>query len=208
MFLRLRGATVLRMNDCHREFPNGLPNKKANLVRWFFQASDSNIRCGSHHYQQFGRLPVARRIDAHAHVFARNSAEFPRQVSEQLPADREEPVEKLLASMEANDVEQAVLVQTAGTAFEHHAYLRHEEGPEFAPTPSLGDDDVQQIVQTSARRIIRLCVKRGLLGDAQADPLADEEPLLAAITAASVNGVIATGERAGHRLRRVLQRPG
>ena len=75
------------------------------------------------------------------------------------------------------------------------------------PPPPLTDDGVQQIVQTSARRIIRLCTKRGLLDDTQADPLTDEEPVLAAITAASVRGLIATGERAGQRLRRVLRDP-
>ena len=47
----------------------------------------------------------------------------------------------------------------------------------------------------------------GLLDDSQADPLADQEPLLAAITAASVRGTVATGERAGQRLRRVLRDP-
>ncbi len=71
----------------------------------------------------------------------------------------------------------------------------------------MSDDDVQQIVETTARRLIRLCTRRGLLDDSQADPLADEEPLLAAITAASVRGVVATGERAGQRLRRVLRDP-
>ena len=86
-------------------------------------------------------------------------------------------------------------------------YVGGDEGPEFVPAPPLTDDDVQQIVQTSARRIIRLCAKRGLLDEAQADPVADEEPVLAAITAASVRGIIATGERAGLRLRRVLRDP-
>ncbi len=75
------------------------------------------------------------------------------------------------------------------------------------PAPPLSDDDVQEIVETTARRIIRLCSKRGLLDDSQADPLAADEPLLAAITAASVRGVVATGERAGQRLRRVLRDP-
>ena len=64
---------------------------------------------------------------------------------------------------------------------------------------------MQQIVETSARRIIRLCTKRGLLDDTAADPLADEEPVLAALTAASVRGITATGARAGQRLRRVLK---
>ena len=86
-------------------------------------------------------------------------------------------------------------------------YIDGDEGPQFVPAPPLTDDDVQQIVQTSARRIIRLCMKRGLLDSTQADPLTDEEPVLAAITAASVRGLIATGERAGQRLRRVLRDP-
>jgi hypothetical protein len=78
-------------------------------------------------------------------------------------------------------------------------YIDEEQGPVFVPAPLMGDDDVRQIVQTAARRIIRLCTRRGLLDDTQTDPLADQEPLLAA----SVRGVIATGERAGQRLRRV-----
>ncbi len=86
-------------------------------------------------------------------------------------------------------------------------YVDGDEGPEFIAAPKLGDDDVQQIVETTARRLIRLCMKRGLLDDSQVDTLADEEPVLAAITAASVRGLIATGERAGQRLRRVLRDP-
>ena len=46
-----------------------------------------------------------------------------------------------------------------------------------------------------------------LLDDTAVDPLADEEPVLAALTAASVRGLIATGARAGRRLRRALQDP-
>ena len=65
------------------------------------------------------------RIDAHVHVFARASPEFPREVSDQLPAEREEPVEKLLAEMERSRVDQAVLVQIGGERFEQHTYLRH-----------------------------------------------------------------------------------
>ncbi len=59
--------------------------------------------------------------------------------------------------------------------------------------------------ETSARRIIRLGTKRGLLDDTAADALADEEPVLAALTAASVRGITATGAGAGQRLRRVLR---
>ena len=84
-------------------------------------------------------------------------------------------------------------------------YVDGEEAPVFVPAPPLSDQAVQQIVETSARRIIRLCTKRGLLDDTAADPLADEEPVLAALTAASVRGLTATGARAGQRLRRVLK---
>ena len=42
-------------------------------------------------------------------------------------------------------------------------YVDGEEAPVFAAAPPLSDQAVQQIVETSARRIIRLCTKRGLL---------------------------------------------
>ena len=51
--------------------------------------------------------------------------------------------------------------------------------------------NVQQIVQTSAYRILCLCTRHGLFDDIQADPLADEDPVLAALMAASVRGIIA-----------------
>jgi hypothetical protein len=86
-------------------------------------------------------------------------------------------------------------------------YVDGEEAPVFVAAPPLSDQAVQQIVETSARRIIRLCTKRGLLDDTAADPLAAEEPVLAALTAASVRGLIATGARTGQRLRRVLKDP-
>ncbi len=64
-------------------------------------------------------------IDAHVHAFAKNSREFPREVNQKLPADREEPVEKLLKEMESCGVDQAVLVQIGGRNLEHHRYLQH-----------------------------------------------------------------------------------
>ena len=70
-------------------------------------------------------MTAAPRIDAHVHVFTKASSEFPREVSDQLPAEREEPVEKLLDTMAANGVSQAVLVQIGGEQLEHHAYLQH-----------------------------------------------------------------------------------
>ena len=86
-------------------------------------------------------------------------------------------------------------------------YVDGEDAPVFVPAPPLSDQAVQQIVETSARRIMRLGTKRGLLDDTAADPLADEEPVLAALTAASVGGIIATGAGAGQRLRRALKDP-
>ena len=65
------------------------------------------------------------RIDAHAHVFAKASARFPREVDADCPADREQPVEKLLAAMHAHRIRQAVLVQIGGAGLEQHAYLLH-----------------------------------------------------------------------------------
>ncbi|NKB68449.1 MAG: amidohydrolase family protein [Candidatus Latescibacteria bacterium] len=64
-------------------------------------------------------------IDAHLHVFARPSARFPRQATPLAPAEREEPVEKLLEQMQAHAIDQAMLVQLGGTALEEHAYLQH-----------------------------------------------------------------------------------
>ncbi len=63
-------------------------------------------------------------IDAHVHVFARVSEEFPREVSDNTPADREATAEQLLETMAASGVERANLVQIGGSRFEQHAYLR------------------------------------------------------------------------------------
>ena len=64
-------------------------------------------------------------IDAHVHVFASVSNEFPRQVSGNTPGEREATAEQLLATMAACGVEKAVLVQIGGEELEQHAYLRH-----------------------------------------------------------------------------------
>ena len=63
------------------------------------------------------------RIDAHLHVFTKASPEFPRETSDVWPAGREEPVEKLLGEMARNQMDQAVLVQMAGTSLAAHRYL-------------------------------------------------------------------------------------
>ncbi len=108
-------------------------------------------------------------------------------------------------------------VQRFGSALNlnHHShvlmidgvYADGEDGPEFVPAPPLSDDDVQQIVETTAQRVVRLLQRRGLLEDGNTDPLMEQEPLLATITAASIQGQVATGERAGQPVRRRLLDP-
>jgi hypothetical protein len=71
----------------------------------------------------------------------------------------------------------------------------------FHDTPLLFDDDVKQIVETVADRVIALLERRGVRVDEEYDEFADEEPLLARISSASICGIIATGERVGQRVR-------
>jgi hypothetical protein len=79
--------------------------------------------------------------------------------------------------------------------------------PVFVPAPPLRDDDVQWIVETPAHRLVRLLQQRGVLDEAAEDALAEKEPLLAALSAASIQGHLATGPRAGRRVRRLLSDP-
>jgi len=87
-------------------------------------------------------------------------------------------------------------------------YARDADGsPTFVSAPRLTDEDVRTIVETTAKRVIRLCQRRGLFEEGAVDPYWEEEPLLAQIAAASVQGTVATGERAGRRVRRCLSDP-
>lgn len=63
------------------------------------------------------------RIDAHLHVFAPRSEQFPRETDGVLAAERDESVEKFLAVMAEHGINHAVLVQIGGTKIEQHAYL-------------------------------------------------------------------------------------
>ena len=65
------------------------------------------------------------RIDAHLHVFASASEQFPREPDDLAPAGRAEPVEKFIGCMEEHGIDQAMLVQMGGASIAHHAYLRH-----------------------------------------------------------------------------------
>ena len=66
----------------------------------------------------------------------------------------------------------------------------------------LTDVDVQRIAETTAARIACLLKRRGLLDQESVDSLWQAEPLLASLTATSVQCAVATGERAGQRIRR------
>ncbi|MEW6753892.1 MAG: hypothetical protein AB1505_23370 [Candidatus Latescibacterota bacterium] len=50
------------------------------------------------------------------------------------------------------------------------------------PADPPGDQDFQQLVAQTAQRLVRLLPRRGLLGDDRVDPLAQDEPLLTALT--------------------------
>lgn len=81
----------------------------------------------------------------------------------------------------------------------------------FHPTRRLTGDDVAAVVATVARRIEGLLERRGLGGGAESggapDAWAEEAPVLAGIAAASVQGRVALGSRAGARVRRCGDRP-
>ena len=82
-----------------------------------------------------------------------------------------------------------------------------ESGQSQLGPPPLTDDDVRAIVETAAQRVVRLCERRGLFEAGATDPLWEQEPLLAQISAASVQGMVATGDRAGRKVRRRLTDP-
>ena len=62
-----------------------------------------------------------------------------------------------------------------------------EDGPQFVAAPPVSDDDAQQTVETTAQRVVRL------LDEGHADPLMEQEPLLATLTAASIQGQVGHG---------------
>ena len=90
-----------------------------------------------------------------------------------------------------------------------YADPNHTGTPEFFPLPEPDDEEVARVIAGSARGIIRLLQRRGLLsdcGDAAEDPLQEEEPLLAACASASLQYRIATGARTGKPVMRLGDR--
>ena len=76
----------------------------------------------------------------------------------------------------------------------------------FHPTRRLTREDVAGVVALIARRVERLLERRGLASGAESggapDLWSEEAPILAAVAAASVDGRVALGPRAGARVRR------
>jgi hypothetical protein len=81
--------------------------------------------------------------------------------------------------------------------------------PRFHPLPPPTDEEIARITAAIARRVGKLLVRKGLLGEqgpSDPDPLEADEPLLSQLYAASVQGRVATGPRAGQRLLRLGDR--
>jgi hypothetical protein len=76
----------------------------------------------------------------------------------------------------------------------------------FHPVRRLTREDVAQVVALIARRVARLLERRGVAGSAEGGEApglwSEEAPVLAAVAAASVEGRVALGPRAGARVRR------
>jgi hypothetical protein len=81
-------------------------------------------------------------------------------------------------------------------------YRERDGAATFWPLPPPTQRDVEKVCAAIARRVHRLLVRRGIESDAP-DPLAENEPLLASISAASIQSLIATGDRAGAPVARV-----
>ncbi len=80
---------------------------------------------------------------------------------------------------------------------------RGDDQPRFHPLPPPDDREIALIAARTARRIVHCFKRRGLGPDNESsstDPLAEQESWLAALAAASVQGRIAIGPQAGHRL--------
>jgi len=102
------------------------------------------------------------RIDAHLHVFARASQQFPREDSALAPVGREETVEKFLTAMEENDIDQAMLVQIGGAEIEQHAYLRY--CLETYPDRFLGIGLIPAHCTEPEAHMDRLAAEGGIIG--------------------------------------------
>jgi hypothetical protein len=93
-------------------------------------------------------------------------------------------------------------------------YVDNGGKPNFLPAPNLTDDDVKKIVETTAQRVIRLLTKHlvrrpavALRAMARFWTSKIDNPPKPRRRRANVRGMVATGDRAGFRVRRVLSDP-
>ena len=81
----------------------------------------------------------------------------------------------------------------------------------FRPLPPPTDEEVGAVLATIYVRVCRLLRRRGFDATAadlsRPEPIAEESPLLAGISGASIHGRIALGPRAGRRVWRVGEEP-
>lgn len=79
----------------------------------------------------------------------------------------------------------------------------------FHPAPPPTDEEMDELLDTIARRIDRLLARRGVVDDGEHGPdrWAEEAPVLAGIAEASVQGRVALGPRAGTEVRRCGHSP-
>ena len=77
----------------------------------------------------------------------------------------------------------------------------------FHKASSLRDEDVKEMVETISHRVIRLLERHGVPDGDRYDEFPEEQSLLSGIAAASVFSRVATGDRAGFGVRRVLSDP-
>src|SRR5471032_1211673 len=86
-------------------------------------------------------------------------------------------------------------------------YFQARKGPKFWRSGSPSDEDIQALVVTIAKRVIRFLKKKGYFQDDvdSAVPDADlaQESLLPELQAASIQSRIAMGERKGGHVRRL-----
>jgi hypothetical protein len=75
----------------------------------------------------------------------------------------------------------------------------------FLPLPPPETEDVARVMAGTARRVMRLVESRGQRDDLD-DRMAQDDPLLTTLMAASIQSRIATGPEAGHRWRRLGDR--
>lgn len=76
----------------------------------------------------------------------------------------------------------------------------------FRRLPAPTDAEVEQTTRSIVRRLRSLLIRRGIAPDADAsvaDPLPEDQPLLAELYAASVRSRVAMGDRAGLGVRRI-----